>query len=541
MLADLYGGGTIDQLSMKLSSVSFSTRVSLWIQPPDGTRVASIYHMMSPGSGILSGRVFSYWRVGSFLVFDLSVPFTTRHKGDVCHNLTIIGPDRNSVKMQSLFAFLIATLMAAASASGSTLAQAASESESSTNLTQGNKSISALPLENGPVEVTVSFELRDIDHIDDDAETIEFTGVMKLSWHDSRQAFDPLTEGTAEKIFQGEFQFNEVFTGWYPQLILVNESGMYEKHGVLLRVRSNGSLSLYETVNAAAKIDLDLRRYPIDQQQLEIVLHVLGFDVNEIVLRLEPGYNDGNLNISVLISSANAVAGGLPDPGVKFEKGHVAIVITDPQVDFLSPKGVTWHLVGKNVTENKTVENIERLMKIAGERNILLFISPHYYFPTDLDWDHGGALEAAMHNLHMFERAGQLDLTGFDGSGSDWMPQYKKYINNGKAYVSSPHKLYGPDSNDTVLQLRKRGIDQIILAGMSANLCTESHMREFMEQGFEVLVVTDAVAAAQVPGYDGGESTCVYPPLAQSVSAPISPVASIAAKALKKYLCTQLS
>jgi hypothetical protein len=127
-------------------------------------------------------------------------------------------------------------------------------------------------------------------------------------------------------------------------------------------------------------------------------------------------------------------------------------------------------LVGKNVTENNTVENIDRLMKIAGEMDIPLFISPHYYFPTDLDWHHGGALEAAMHHLHMFERVGQLDLSGFDGSGSDWMPQYKKYINNGKTYVSSPHKLYGPDSNDTVLQLRKRGIDQIILAGMSANL-----------------------------------------------------------------------
>ncbi len=202
-----------------------------------------------------------------------------------------------------------------------------------------------------------------------------------------------------------------------------------------------------------------------------------------------------------MIGSANAQ--GLPDPGIEFMKGHVAIVITDPQVDFLSPEGVAWPLVGKNVTENNTVENIDRLMKIAGEMDIPLFISPHYYFPTDLDWKHGGALEAAMHNLHMFERQGQLDLTGFDDSGSDWLPQYKKYINNGRTYVSSPHKLYGPDSNDTVLQLRKRGIDQIILAGMSANLCTESHMREFMEQGFEVLVVTDAVAAAQLPGLDG--------------------------------------
>ncbi len=202
-----------------------------------------------------------------------------------------------------------------------------------------------------------------------------------------------------------------------------------------------------------------------------------------------------------LTNSANAE--GLPDPGVKFMKGHTAIVITDPQIDFLSPEGVAWDLVGKNVTENNTVENIDRLMRIAGEMDIPLFISPHYYFPTDLDWNHGGALEAAMHDLHMFERMGQLDLTDFDGSGSDWLPQYKKYINNGKTYVSSPHKLYGPDSNDTVLQLRKRGIDQIILAGMSANLCTESHMREFMEQGFEVLVVTDAVAAAQLPGLDG--------------------------------------
>ncbi len=203
----------------------------------------------------------------------------------------------------------------------------------------------------------------------------------------------------------------------------------------------------------------------------------------------------------ILTNSANAE--GLPDPGVKLMKGHTAIVITDPQIDFLSPEGVAWDLVGKNVTENNTVENIDRLMKIAGEMDIPLFISPHYYFPTDLDWNHGGALEAAMHHLHMFERVGQLDLTDFDGSGSDWLPQYKKYIENGKTYVSSPHKLYGPDSNDTVLQLRKRGIDQIILAGMSANLCTESHMREFMEQGFEVLVVTDAVAAAQLPGLDG--------------------------------------
>jgi nicotinamidase-related amidase len=86
---------------------------------------------------------------------------------------------------------------------------------------------------------------------------------------------------------------------------------------------------------------------------------------------------------------------------------------------------------------------------------------------------------------------------------------YKPYINDGETIVVSPHKVYGPETNDLVLQLRKRGIDKIILGGMSANLCTESHMRELMEQGFEVAVVSDATAAAIVEEGNGYESALV--------------------------------
>lgn len=68
--------------------------------------------------------------------------------------------------------------------------------------------------------------------------------------------------------------------------------------------------------------------------------------------------------------------------------------------------------------------------------------------------------------------------------------------------VTSPHKVYGPESNDLVLQLRERGLEKIVLAGMSANLRTESHMRELIEQGFEVTVVQDATAGAKAPAGD---------------------------------------
>lgn len=83
------------------------------------------------------------------------------------------------------------------------------------------------------------------------------------------------------------------------------------------------------------------------------------------------------------------------------------------------------------------------------------------------------------------------------------MPEYKPYILDNKTIVASPHKVYGPEQNDLVLQLRKRRVDQVILAGMSANLCVESHLRELLEQGFEVAVVRDATAAAILPEGDG--------------------------------------
>jgi nicotinamidase-related amidase len=219
-----------------------------------------------------------------------------------------------------------------------------------------------------------------------------------------------------------------------------------------------------------------------------------------------------NTSLCTLIIAAltsSVLTAQLPDPGMEVDLSNTAILITDPQNDFLSPDGVTWGVVGESVTENNTVENIDALMRAAKENNMPLFISPHYYYPTDHGWKFEGALEALMHKIGMFDRKGALELEGFEGSGADWLERYKKYIDDGATVIANPHKVYGPETNDIVLQLRKRGIDRVILGGMSANLCTESHMRELMEQGFEVAVVSDATAAAIVAEGNGYESALV--------------------------------
>ncbi len=122
----------------------------------------------------------------------------------------------------------------------------------------------------------------------------------------------------------------------------------------------------------------------------------------------------------------------------------------------------------------------------------------------------GETLEKVMHDINMFDRRGSLNLEGFTGSGADWLERYKPLIEDGKTVIASPHKVYGPENNDVMLQLRKRGIGKVTLAGMSANLCVESHLRELLERGFEVAVVKNATAGARHPDLgDGYQSALV--------------------------------
>jgi nicotinamidase-related amidase len=185
-------------------------------------------------------------------------------------------------------------------------------------------------------------------------------------------------------------------------------------------------------------------------------------------------------------------------------KVDTAVVFIDPQNDVLSETGVNWGAVGASVTENRTVENMERIFRAAKANGFAVFISPHYFYPTDSRWRFNGPLETDELDTRTFARSGPLDLTGFRRSGADWLERFKPYIEDGETVVVSPHKVFGPQTNDLVLQLRKRAIGKIVLGGMLANMCVESHLRELLEQGFEVAVVKDATAGPRHPVWGDG-------------------------------------
>jgi hypothetical protein len=82
-----------------------------------------------------------------------------------------------------------------------------------------------------------------------------------------------------------------VSTGWYPQVVLLNESGLYQKSGSTLRIQPDGTSTLVETVNAIAESEVDMTRFPFDRHRLEAVFQVLSFNNDEVRLQLESNQN----------------------------------------------------------------------------------------------------------------------------------------------------------------------------------------------------------------------------------------------------------
>ena len=182
-------------------------------------------------------------------------------------------------------------------------------------------------------------------------------------------------------------------------------------------------------------------------------------------------------------------------------KADTALVVIDPQNDVLSETGVSWSLLGDSVRENHTIENLDRLFRAAKQHGYGVFVSPHYLYPHDQGWRFGGPVEHMMLDGKEFFRQSQLAPAEV---GADWLARYRPYIEDGQTVVASPHKAFGPQTSDLVFQLRKRRVNRVVLAGMMANLCVESHLRELVEQGFEVAVVKDATAAPRHPTLGDG-------------------------------------
>lgn len=200
---------------------------------------------------------------------------------------------------------------------------------------------------------------------------------------------------------------------------------------------------------------------------------------------------------SIAVTAAVAFAGagdqserGTARASFPVDWSRAAVVIVDPQVDTLSPEGEGWDLFGEQITKRNTVENLRRLRDAAEASGIPVFYSRVEVTEEDYEsWTCRNGLQSLMASRGMF----------VPGAGAEFIEALEP---TEETILLSPRK--GPSSvhSDLNVQMRQRGIETIVFAGMVANLCVESHVREAADSGFNAVVVGDAIATVSDAMHD---------------------------------------
>lgn len=190
---------------------------------------------------------------------------------------------------------------------------------------------------------------------------------------------------------------------------------------------------------------------------------------------------------------------------MQIDKDRTALVLVDIQNDFLTDGGKYYVMIEELMKCNDVNANLEKLLQTSKENGFPVFMSPHYFFPHDHKGKAGlGPMADLALRGGVVARESPLHFDDVAGSGADIPERFRKYMEDSETTITSRHVSYAP-TNDLVLLLRYRKIEKVIMAGPVANLCLEDHMRNLIQNGFEVVMVRDAVAAAtneEGSGYD---------------------------------------
>jgi len=138
-----------------------------------------------------------------------------------------------------------------------------------------------------PTLVKCAVLIVDVVDIDDVNESFQAEVAILASWQDPRLAFDSRVEGTEVKLFQGAFQFNEVFKGWWPQFVILNEVGRDEPKAITLTVLPDGTVRYREQRNVVLETPMNLRTFPFDTQHLKAAMIPFGNTTAEVLLEVD--------------------------------------------------------------------------------------------------------------------------------------------------------------------------------------------------------------------------------------------------------------
>ena len=164
---------------------------------------------------------------------------------------------------------------------------------------------------------------------------------------------------------------------------------------------------------------------------------------------------------------------------------HTAVVLIEYQNDFTSEGGALHGAVAEVMKQTGMLENTRKMVEAARAAGATIVHAPITFAP--------GYGELAEHPYGILK--GVVDSTAF--VKGEWGSEIVDVLapQEGDVIVEGKRGLDTFATTNLDFILRARGITTIALGGFLTNCCVESTMRTGYEKGYDVITLSDCVAA----------------------------------------------
>ena len=169
-----------------------------------------------------------------------------------------------------------------------------------------------------------------------------------------------------------------------------------------------------------------------------------------------------------------------------YEKEITGLVVIDPYNDFISECGKVWDRIKDVAERNQCIPHMEQVLQAARNAGIRVFYAMHRrYRPGDYEtWKYIAPIQKAAWSRKAFEYG-----TWGGEIHREFEPQ------PGDVVALEHWGSSGLANTDLDLQLKRHGIEKLVVIGLIAHTCVEATVRYAAELGYEVTVVKDATAS----------------------------------------------
>lgn len=176
---------------------------------------------------------------------------------------------------------------------------------------------------------------------------------------------------------------------------------------------------------------------------------------------------------------------------MRIPASKTAIVLIEPQNDFLKPGGTMYQYIKEQLAKRNVIANLQNLLTKARQKRIKIFYVPFHPFEKGFpELKKGGPACSGLRGLEMKMKADWGTGAWLKGTPGpeiieELTPQKGDIIVEGKKTLDAFH------STALDYLLRANEIEYVAFAGFHTNWCVESSARSAYDKGYRVIVLAD--------------------------------------------------